>query len=104
MAEVGIGDRVRSIQGDASDVAGRLSDGQYDLVLLQGDPAGHARLLPHAERLLRPGGLLVARRVLAVTDGIGAPVEATAADPWAEVSVLSVDDGLLLARRTPEAA
>lgn len=104
VAEIGIGDRVRSIQGDPTDVAGRLSDGQYDLVLLQGDPAGHARLLPHAERLLRPGGLLVARRVLAVTDGIGAPVEATAADPWAEVSVLPVDDGLLLARRHPEAA
>lgn len=103
VAEVGIGDRVRSIQGDPTDVAQRLSDGQYDLVLLQGDPAEHARLLPQAERLLRPGGLLVARRVLAVSEGIGAPVEAAAADPWSEVTVLPVDDGLLLARRAPQA-
>lgn len=102
IAETGIGDTVRSIQGEATDVAERLSDGQYDLVLLQGDPAGHARLLPQAERLLRPGGMLVARRVLAVADGVGAPVEAVATDPWAEVTVLPVDDGLLLARRAPE--
>lgn len=100
VAETGIGDRVRSIQGEPTDVAQRLTDGQYDLVLLQGDPAGQARLLPHAERLLRPGGMLVARRVLAVADGVAAPVEAVAAEPWAEVTVLPVDDGLLLARRT----
>ena len=59
VAETGVGDRVRSILGDPEAVTGRLSDDGYDLVLLQGDPTAHARLLPHVERLLRPGGVLL---------------------------------------------
>lgn len=98
VAETGVGERVRSILGDAATVAERLSDDQYDLVLLQGDPQAHGRLLTHVERLLRPGGLLVARRVLAVPTGISAIVESVAVDPWSEATVLPVDDGLLLAR------
>ena len=102
IADAGIAERVRSIQGEPADVAGRLTDGQYDLVLLQGDPGDHPRLVPHAERLLRPGGLLVARRVLVSSDGAGPVVEAVSVDPWAEVTVLPMDDGLLMARRAPD--
>ena len=103
VAETGMADRVRSILGDPATVADRLSDAQYDLVLLQGDPQGHARLLPDVERLLRPGGVLVARRVLAVPTGMSALVESVAVDPWSEATVLPVDDGLLLARLAPAA-
>lgn len=98
IAETGVSDRVRSILGDPATVVDRLSDDGYDLVLLQGDPTAHARLLPAVERLLRPGGVLVARRVLAVPTGVGAIVESVAVDPWSEATVLPVDDGLLLAR------
>lgn len=55
--------RVRSIPGAPSEVLPRLSDGSYDLVLVQHagvDPEG---TLAHARRLLRPGGVLVARDV-----------------------------------------
>lgn len=101
LAETGVADQVRSIMGDPATVADRLSDDQYDLVLLQGDPARHAGLLAHAERLLRPGGVLVARRVMAVSSGSSALVEAVASDPWTTATVLPVDDGLLLARLSP---
>lgn len=102
VAETGVADRVRSILGEPAEVADRLSDAQYDLVLLQGDPTTHARLLPDVERLLRPGGLLVARRVFAVPAGISPLVESVTVEPWSEVTVLPVDDGVLLARLTPE--
>lgn len=103
VAETGVADRTRSILGDAATIVDRLSDGQYDLVLLQGDPTLHARLLSDVERLLRPGGLLVARRVLAVPSGFSALAESVAVDPWSEVTVLPVDDGLLVARLAPVA-
>jgi predicted O-methyltransferase YrrM len=104
VAETGVGDRVRSILGDPATVVDRLSDDGYDLVLLQGDPAAHARLLPDVERLLRPGGLLVARRVLGGSTDSTALVESVAVDPWSGATVLPVDDGLLLARLAPDAA
>lgn len=102
-AETGVADRTRAILGDPEEVAGRLSDHGYDLVLLQGDPTAHARLLPHVERLLRPGGVLVARRVAAVPTGVSGVVESVTVDPWVESTVLPVDDGLLLARLAPSA-
>lgn len=98
--EVGIGDRVRSILGNPGDVATRLSDGQYDLVILQANATTDVRLITQVERLLSPGGMLVARRVMASADGPSAILEAVAADPWAEATVLPIDDGLLLARLT----
>lgn len=103
-AETGVADRTRSILGDPTTVADRLSDAGYDLVLLQGDPTIHGRLLPDVERLLRPGGLLVARRVSAAPSGISGIVESVAVDPWVEATVLPIDDGLLVARLQPEGA
>ena len=104
IAEVGVADRTRSILGDPATVVDRLSDDGYDLVLLQGDPTLHARLLPDVERLLRPGGVLVARRVAAVPTGVSGLLEAVTVDPWAGATVLPVDDGLLLARLAPAPA
>ena len=104
VSETGVADRTRSILGDPATVMDRLSDDGYDLVLLQGDPTAHARLLPDVERVLRPGGLLVARRVAAVPTGISGLLEAVTVDPWSEATVLPVDDGLLLARLAAEPA
>ena len=98
VSETGVADRTRSILGDPATVVDRLSDDGYDLVLLQGDPTHHARLLTDVERLLRPGGMLVARRVLATPTGASGLLDAVTVDPWAEATVLPVDDGLLLAR------
>jgi predicted O-methyltransferase YrrM len=60
----GTAERVRCIQGEPATVLPRLSDGGYDLVLLQGRAADYPDHLAHARRLLRAGGLLIARRVL----------------------------------------
>lgn len=99
----GLSDRVRSISGEPSEVLPRLADGGYDLVLLQSTGSRLVGLIDHAERLLRPGGVLVVRTrgdvpaAIAVTErliGSGA-LAATAA---------AGEDGLtLLATRRADA-
>ena len=50
--------RTRLIAGRALDVLPRLTDGGYDLVLVDADPEGYPAYLAQAVRLLRPGGVL----------------------------------------------
>ncbi|MFN2557923.1 MAG: O-methyltransferase [Nitriliruptorales bacterium] len=55
--------RIRAILGDALEVLPRLSDGSYDLLVLQSVGADYPRYVEHALRLLRPGGVLLARQL-----------------------------------------
>lgn len=89
--------RVRAILAEPTTVLPRLAEGAYDVVLLQLTGRELGPLADHARRLLRPGGWLVVRRALA--DG-PTLVEALTADPGFQVTVLSVDDGLVLAVRS----
>jgi predicted O-methyltransferase YrrM len=58
-AEAGIApNRTRLISGPALEVLPRLTDGAYDLVLLDADKKEYADYLAQALRLLRPGGVL----------------------------------------------
>ncbi|WP_106848474.1 O-methyltransferase [Blastococcus sp. Marseille-P5729] len=59
-AEAGVASsRARVITGAARDVLPRLTDGAYDLVFVDSDPADYAELLDEALRLLRYGGVVV---------------------------------------------
>ena len=58
--EAGATARVRSIRGAALSVLGKLADESYDLVFVDSTAAEYPDYLPHARRMLRPGGLLVA--------------------------------------------
>lgn len=59
-AAVGIkNQRFRLIAGAALTVLPKLSDGAYDLVLVDADKLEYAEYVTQALRLLRPGGLLV---------------------------------------------
>lgn len=62
--EAGVSERIRCILGDPLEVLPRLSDGGYELCLIQGRATDYIACLGHARRLLAPGGWLVARRVL----------------------------------------
>ena len=101
----GMGERIRAIPGDPADVLPRLTDGGYDLVLLQVAPARMVALVADAERLLRPGGVLVARGLgdeasatrfveRVVDGGRFAPIASTAPD----------GTGLVLATRAADDA
>ncbi|MBK8462360.1 MAG: class I SAM-dependent methyltransferase [Nigerium sp.] len=57
--------RARLIAGEALQVLPKLSDGAYDLVLLDADPLEYVEYVEAALRLLRPGGLLAVHRALA---------------------------------------
>lgn len=58
-AEAGIApNRTRLISGPALEVLPRLTDGAYDLVLIDADKKEYAEYLEQAVRLLRPGGVL----------------------------------------------
>ncbi|MDP8960422.1 MAG: class I SAM-dependent methyltransferase [Actinomycetota bacterium] len=61
--EAGVTSRIRAILGDPLEVLPRLSDGGYDLLVLQSVGPDHPRYLEHALRLLRPGGVLLARQM-----------------------------------------
>jgi predicted O-methyltransferase YrrM len=51
--------QARLILGRALDVLPRLSDGAYDLVFCDADPASYPEYLTEGLRLLRPGGVIV---------------------------------------------
>ena len=57
--------RTRLIPGRAIDVMPRLTDGAYDLVLLDADKVEYLEYLDRALRLLRPGGVLAVDNALA---------------------------------------
>jgi predicted O-methyltransferase YrrM len=59
-SEAGQAARVRSILGPALSVLPKLADEAYDLVFIDAVKAEYPDYLPHARRMLRPGGLLVA--------------------------------------------
>jgi predicted O-methyltransferase YrrM len=56
--------RTRVISGDAEQVLGRLTDGAYDLVLVDADKESYPAYAEQAVRLLRTGGLLVLDNML----------------------------------------
>jgi predicted O-methyltransferase YrrM len=56
--------RLRLINGMGLEVLPRLTDGGYDLVLVDASPTDHPRYLGEALRLLRPGGVLALHGVL----------------------------------------
>jgi predicted O-methyltransferase YrrM len=103
--------RLRLINGMGLEVLPRLTDGGYDLVLVDTSPADHPRYLDEALRLLRPGGVLALHGVLgaAVLDPDAAD-EATLAlrevthqvrdDERLAPTLLPLGEGLLAAIRT----
>lgn len=103
-AEAGTGTRVRSILGDPGTVLSRLSDGAYDLVLVQTTPV-HTAMLDHAHRLLRVGGFLLTRGVLRPGEHAEAEARfltALVEDERFDAVVLPVDDGVVVATRLPD--
>jgi predicted O-methyltransferase YrrM len=65
LTEAGYGSgRVRLIAGRALEVLPKLSDGAYDLVFCDAEPAENTLYLTAALRLLKPGGVVVFARAL----------------------------------------
>lgn len=64
--------RARLIAGRALDVLPRMSDGAYDMVVVDGDRAEYPAIVTQAKRLLRIGGLLILCGMLGPT-GIADP-------------------------------
>lgn len=56
--------RVRLIAGSALNVMPKLSDGAYDLVVVDGDPLEFVEYVAQAQRLLRSGGVLALHHAL----------------------------------------
>jgi predicted O-methyltransferase YrrM len=54
-----VANQARLILGRASDVLPRLSDGAYDMVFCDADPASYPDYLSAGQRLLRNGGIIV---------------------------------------------
>lgn len=99
--QAGLSEHVRCILGDPGTVLSRLTDGAYDLLVLQLDPGPTLDHLEHGTRLLRPDGLLVVRGIARPGDQAEASAELLdrllALDTFDTV-VLPVDDGIAISR------
>lgn len=101
--------RTRVIGGDAGEVLPRLTDGAYDLVLVDADPVSCPVYVEQAIRLLRRGGVLLVHHALwsdRVADPAARDSDTTAmrdlgktlrADERLRLALLPVGDGLLAA-------
>jgi predicted O-methyltransferase YrrM len=101
--------RVRMITGRALDVLPRLSDGHYDLVLVDALTVEYPRYLEEAVRLLRPGGVVALDNVLwtgrvsdttrreAIDSALRETMRAVRADERLAPLLLPISDGLLCA-------
>jgi predicted O-methyltransferase YrrM len=101
--DAGVTGQVRAIHADGQTVLPRLTDESYDVVLLQAGAGKLAGELADAVRLLRPGGVLIARGVLrggAHAKANAGFVNSVAEHRFLTVSVLPVDDGVVLATKT----
>ncbi|PKW26176.1 O-methyltransferase [Phycicoccus duodecadis] len=56
--------RTRVITGAAAEVLPRMTDGAYDMVVVDADKEGYPGYVEHAVRLLRPGGVLAVDNML----------------------------------------
>jgi predicted O-methyltransferase YrrM len=81
--------QARLIIGRALDVLPRLSDGAYDLVFCDADPASYPEYLTAGLRLLRAGGMVVFNDALPDGDGPAADGARELAD------IITVDDRLV---------
>ncbi len=101
--------RTRVITGRALDVLGRMTDGAYDLALVDGDKAEYPGYVEQATRLLRRGGVMVIDNML-WRDLVADPAardettrtlrdlgKALRDDAAFHTSLLPVGDGLLVA-------
>ncbi|MFI6574559.1 O-methyltransferase [Nocardiopsis sp. NPDC050513] len=79
--------RARLIRGRALEVLPRLTDGGYDLVFVDADRESYPEYLAEAQRLLRPGGVVVFHGALAASSEPDGPLRAP--DP-AETAVREV--------------
>jgi predicted O-methyltransferase YrrM len=107
--EASAGHRVRPITGRALDVISRLADHAYDLVVVGAGSGQSAEYLIQAQRLLRPGGVVVFLGVLGDDEAVLDPsrrdeattaarmfLNDTADNPTFTASLLPMDSGVLV--------
>ena len=88
--------QARLILGRASDVLPRLSDGAYDMVFCDADPASYPDYLSAGLRLLRHGGIIVFNNVGGAGGAADAPAGgATAAGARELAEMARIDDRLV---------
>ncbi|PRY15154.1 O-methyltransferase [Kineococcus rhizosphaerae] len=85
--------RARFINGRALEVLPRLTDGAYDLVLLDGDEREYSAYLEQAHRLLRVGGVLVVDDALFKGRVVDPAVRDTSTVALREVARVVLEDG-----------
>ena len=101
--------RTRVITGRALDVLDRMTDGAYDMALVDGDKAEYPAYVEQATRLLRQGGVMVIDNML-WHDKVADPAardettrtlrdlgKSVRDDPAFTTTLLPVGDGLLVA-------
>jgi predicted O-methyltransferase YrrM len=92
VAEVGLGDRVGFVRGDAAEIL-QTATGPFDFIFLDADRAAYVGYAPHLARLLRPGGLWVTDNAVSHAGEMAAFVSLTVTWPGWDRSLVPVGKG-----------
>lgn len=107
----GQGEKVELRIGSALDVCREFADGSVDMMFIDADKRQYPEYLKEAERILRPGGLIIADNTLwsgqvcdpsyqdAQTQGVREFNEIAASHPDFETVILPIRDGISLLRK-----
>jgi predicted O-methyltransferase YrrM len=93
----GMDSSITLIQDDAGRVLERSSGDAFDFVFLDADRSQYSAWWPHLNRVLRPGGLLVADNATSHADQMAPLVSLLKSDPAYTVCIVPMGKGELLA-------
>ena len=96
----GLNDIIVSLQGKAEEVIPeKLQNEKFDFVFMDANKSGYLKIFRQIDKLLTPGGIIVADDVLSHAQSVKPFVDEISNDKNYEVQILNLPDGVLVARK-----
>lgn len=93
-------DIITSLRGKAEEVIPeQLSNEQFDFVFMDANKSGYLKIFEQVDKLLVPGGIIVADDVISHEQSVKPFVETISNNKNYEVQILNLPDGVLVARK-----
>ena len=90
IAESNVAGKITMLEGDAHDILPTLEDQQFDMMFIDADKMSYGDYLDWAEKIVRPGGLIIADNTLLFgTIGYDSPPDNIAPSTWHSFRIFS---------------